>query len=249
MSAPVLRPQGDRGDALTVDEYVARLGLWERAGARGRIVAGMIGSADGRATVEGRAGGLSDPVDRALLRAMRAPVDAMLVGAGTLVAEGYANLLDARHREQRAAHGMPEAPVMATISRGLSPALAEVPLFSERGQRIVVFTESEHDLPGHGADVALERFAPGDLTVAGCVERLSARGARTILSEGGPTLLHELARAGLLGELVLTIAAMLVSGDGRSVVHGPVFDPPLALSLQDVARAGDYLFLRYTPRP
>ncbi len=246
-----LQPLRAQGDALTIDAFVERLALWDGAahsGERPRVLAGMVGSADGRATVEGRAGGLSNPVDRALLRALRAPVDAMLVGAGTLIAEGYADLVDAPHRELRVARGLPATPLMATISRGLAPALARVPLFGEAGQRIVVFTESEDELPGCGADVVLERFAPGQLTARGCLQRLRASGGvRTVLSEGGPTLLHELVRERLLDELILTIASLLVAGDGRSVVHGPVFEPPVALRLDDVARAEDYLFLRYVP--
>jgi riboflavin biosynthesis pyrimidine reductase len=245
-----LQPLAADAAPLAVDAFVEGLGLWEArlgAGGRPRVVAGMVGSADGRATVEGRAGGLSNPADRALLRALRAPVDAMLVGAGTLTAERYANLLDARQREQRRARGLEATPLLATISRGLAPALAQVPLFQEPGQRLIVFTESTSDLPACTADVALERFAPGGLTARGCLERLHARGVRTVLSEGGPTLLHELARERLLDELILTVAPLLVGGDGRSVVHGPVFDPPLALRLDGLARAQDHLFLRYTP--
>ncbi len=246
-----LQPLGADGDALTIDAFVDRLGLRDGAppsGERPRVLAGMVGSADGRATVDGRAGGLSNPVDRALLRALRAQVDAMLVGAGTLIAEGYANLVDTAERDLRMARGLAATPLLATISRGLAPALADVPLLGEAGQRIVVFTESEDDLPGCGADVVLERFAPGELTARGCLQRLrSSGGVRTVLSEGGPTLLHELVRERLLDELILTIAALLVAGDGRSVLHGPVLDPPVALHLDDIARAGDYLFLRYRP--
>ena len=245
-----LQPLRAHGGALTTDAFVDRLGLWEgtpHSAERPRVLAGMVGSADGRATVEGRAGGLSTPVDRALLRAMRAPVDAMLVGAGTLIAEGYAELVDAGQREQRIARGLPATPLMATISRGLAPALTQVPLFGEAGQRIVVFTESHEELPACGADVVLERFDPGALTARSCLQRLRASGVRTLLSEGGPTLLHELVRERLLDELILTIASLLVAGDGRSVLHGPVFEPPVALRLDDVARAEDYLFLRYLP--
>ncbi|HEY5144658.1 MAG TPA: dihydrofolate reductase family protein [Solirubrobacteraceae bacterium] len=245
-----LQPLQAGDEALTLEAFVERLGLWEGAAhsdERPRVLAGMVGSADGRATVEGRAGGLSNAVDRGLLRALRAPVDAMLVGAGTLIAEGYANLVDAGQRELRVARGLPATPLLATISRGLTPALAQIPLFGETGQRIVVFTESHEQFPSCDADVVLERFHPGELTARGCLRRLRASGVRTVLSEGGPTLLHELVRERLLDELILTIAALLVAGDGRSVLHGPVFDPPVALRLDDIARAEDYLFLRYVP--
>lgn len=251
MSAP-LQPLGAAGPPESVDAFVRRMGLWDppAAGDGGgvRLIVGMIGSTDGHATVEGRAGGLSDAVDRQLLRTMRAPVDAMLVGAGTLIGEGYVNLMDAQHRAARIERGMPPAPLLATISRRLDPRLAQVPLFAEAGQRILVLTESDAAVAGRGADVEVERFAPGTLTARACLQRLKARGADTVLSEGGPTLLHELLRERLVDELVLTLSPKVVAGDGLSVVNGAVFDPPLELRLQDVSRAGDLLVLRYVPQ-
>src|SRR5512133_1228594 len=73
---------------------------------RPRVAAAMIASADGRATVAGTSVGLGHPADRALLRELRTAVDAILVGTGTLRAEGYAHLLDDDQRERRAAAGL-----------------------------------------------------------------------------------------------------------------------------------------------
>ncbi len=250
MSAP-LQPLGPSGPPQSVDAFVERMGLWEPPAGddpeRVRLIVGMIGSTDGHATVHGRAGGLSNSVDRLLLRTMRAPVDAMLVGAGTLIGEGYANLMDPPHRAARVARGLPPAPLLATISRRLDPKLEQIPLFAEAGQRILVLTESDAPVTGRGADVEVERFAPGTLTARACLERLKARGAGTVLSEGGPTLLHELLRERLVDQLVLTLSPLVVAGDGLSVVNGAVFDPPLELRLQDVTRADDLLVLRYVP--
>ena len=102
---------------------------------RPRVAAAMIASADGRATVSGTSVGLGHPADRALLRELRTAVDAILVGTGTLRAEGYAHLLDDDQRERRIARGLDPEPIVATIARrGDVPV--EVPLFREPGARI-----------------------------------------------------------------------------------------------------------------
>ena len=122
---------------LPAAQLVEELGLWDAqpVGERPRVVAAMIGSADGRATIDGRAGGLGSPADRAVLRALRAPADVLLVGPGTLIAERYASLLDPEQRELRVARGRSEQPALATISRSLDPRLADVPLLGESRRR------------------------------------------------------------------------------------------------------------------
>ncbi|MFC7493262.1 MULTISPECIES: dihydrofolate reductase family protein [unclassified Nocardioides] len=55
------------------------------------------------------------------------------------------------------------------------------------------------------------------------------RGWRTILCEGGPSLLRGLLSAGVVDELCTTIVPRLVAGDGPRIVAGPPVDVPLRL--------------------
>ena len=48
----------------------------------------FVASADGAATVAGLSGGLASPGDRALFQTLRSLADVILVGAGTVRAEG-----------------------------------------------------------------------------------------------------------------------------------------------------------------
>lgn len=236
--------------SLAASAFVERLGLWEDPGRGGRprVVAAMIASADGRATVAGRAGGLGSPADRAVLRELRTAAGALLVGSGTLIAERYATILDPPQQARRVGRGLEPRPLMATISRGLDPRLAAVPLLGEPGQRIHVYTESPGEASSRGAQVVTHRLPPGTLSARACLRHLFAEfGVRVVAAEGGPTLLRELVAERLLDDLVLTVAPLLVAGEGLSVLHGPVFDPPVPLRLQDVLRAEDHLFLRYVP--
>jgi riboflavin biosynthesis pyrimidine reductase len=249
MADPELARLDPAGPATTAAAYCRELGLWDDPGSgrRPRVVAAMVGSADGRATVHGSASGLGSPADRSMLRELRTAADALLVGPSTLIAERYATVLDAHQRERRTARGRAPEPLVATISRRLDPRLADVPLLAEPQTRMLVLTESEAPLASAGADLEVARFAPGALTGRAALEHLAGAGARVVLTEGGPSLLHALIAEGLVDDLVLTLAPALVAGEGRSVLHGPVFDPPVALRLADVLRGEDHLFLRYVP--
>ncbi len=246
MSDDGLRPLADTSTAWSARKVVRALGLRDHDGDRPRVVAAMIASADGRVAVQGRSVGLGHPADRALLRELRTAVDAILVGTSTLRAERYANLLDDDQRAHRAAAGLEPEPVVATISRRLDLP-ADIPLLSEPTARVQVYTEAEGEVPSQGAWVAVQRFEPGELTVPAVLEHLrTERGARTVLCEGGPTLLRELVAADCVDDLMLTLAPMLVAGNAPTPLRGVPLDPPVGLALRDIHRAGDHLFLRYT---
>jgi riboflavin biosynthesis pyrimidine reductase len=204
----------------------------------------MVAAVDGRAAVNGRSVALGHPADRALLRALRASVDAVLVGTPTLAAERYANLLDDDARAARVAAGRPAHPTMVTVSRRLTLPV-EVPLFSEAGVAILAYTESEAAAPAVGADLEVVRCAPGALTLPAVLADLGARGVRSVLCEGGPTLLRALVAAGGLDDLLLTVAPLVVAGDGPSILEGDALAEPVALELREVHRAGEHLFLHY----
>lgn len=232
-------------------ELIGRLNFGQSDGEQGRprVIAAMIGSADGRAAVEGRAGGLGSPADRAVLRELRCSADAILVGPATLIDERYSSLLDSDHRERRIAAGLPAEPIAVTVSRRFNPKLAELELFAQQGQRIVLYTESDQPIEARGAELAVARSAVGELTLAGCLEDLRANyGVRSLLSEGGPTLLRALAADRLVDDFIFTVAPLLVAGSAPTLLTGEPFEPPLGLELGNVWRSDSFLFLHYTRR-
>jgi riboflavin biosynthesis pyrimidine reductase len=244
-----LRPLADTSTGWSARKVVRALGLREPAEAtraRPRVVAVMIASTDGRTAVQGRSVGLGHPADRALLRELRAAVDAILVGTGTLRAERYANLLDEDQRAQRVAAGLDAEPIVATISRRLDLP-PDIPLLAEPTARVQVYTRAEGEVPSQGAWVAVHRLPDDQPTMPAILEHLRAeRGARAILCEGGPTLMRELVAADCVDDLLLTIAPMLVAGDAPTMLNGPALDPPTGLALRSIHRADDHLFLHYT---
>ena len=244
---PLLPGAAPRAAAAVVRDLGLRDEAALPADGRPRVVGIMIASADGRAAVGGRSGPLGHPSDRDLLRAVREEVDAVLVGPGTLRAEGYANLLDPDQRARRVAAGRPALSEVATISRSLDVP-TEVGLFAEPEATVRVYTARAGAVPSRGATVHVH--ALGDPSPRAVLRHLRAEaGARAVACEGGPTLLRALVADGCLDDLLLTLAPLLVAGDEVRPLEGPELAPPAALALEQVLRAGDHLMLHYRRRP
>jgi riboflavin biosynthesis pyrimidine reductase len=222
------------GDGIeaTAAELVAELDLAALAPAdRPAVVLNMIASLDGRVTVEGRTGPLANRADFEMFHALRGAADAVLVGAGTVRAEGYGPM------EQLA--------VVASASLDLSPELG---LLRAPGNRVVIVTPSEGELPGScAAEVTYVRAA--DLGTA--LKRLrSEHGVRSVVCEGGPHLNAALLPAGLIDELHLVLSPMVVGGArSLTLLESPPIDPPLAGRLVWLLESGGYVFARYRLDP
>jgi riboflavin biosynthesis pyrimidine reductase len=190
------------------------------------LLLNMIATADGRATIAGRTGPIANRADYELFHALRARVDAVMVGAETVRVEGYG----------------PMDPMAVLVTRS-GDVPAGTGLLAAPGNRVVVLTPSTSaTLPATAADVRYVRAPLGE-----GVRRLRTElGVRSILCEGGPRLLAELVRGGLADELHLVIAPKLAGGiDPLTVLTGETLDPPVDLELLSLHESGGYLFLRY----
>jgi riboflavin biosynthesis pyrimidine reductase len=88
------------------------------------------------------------------------------------------------------------------------------------------------------------------VTVAGAPpDALGGRGHRAVLAEGGPTLNAQLAGAGLLDELCLSLSPRPVGGDAKRILDGLPVPGPASLRLCSVCEQDGFLFLRYRPGP
>lgn len=227
MTAARFAPLVGLDGVQTAAELAGRLDLASLApDDRPAVVLNMIASLDGRVTVEGRTAPLANRADNEMFHALRGAADAVLVGAGTVRAEGYGPM------EQLA--------VVVSASLDLSPELG---LLRAPGNRVVVVTPSDRELAPCAAAVSYLRCA--DLGDA--LRRLrSDHGARSVVCEGGPRLNAALLPAGLVDELHLVISPQLVGGlQPLTLVESPPIDPPLAARLVWLLESGGYLFARY----
>ena len=212
--------------------------------------ANMVSSADGAGFLEGRTAGLSSPADLQLFGLLRALADVVLVGAGTVRTEQYK---PARRRAALAPlrAGRTATPPIALVSRSLALDL-ETPLFTDAppDARTIVITcaASPADRRAAVARVA-DLIVVGDLIVdlGDAVAALRDRGLGRVLCEGGPHLLGELAAAGLLDELCLTISPLLAGPGPFRITAGAPF-PARPMTLAHVVEADDFLFCRYVAR-
>ena len=211
--------------------------------------ANMIASADGAATIDGRAGCLGNSTDQQLLGLLRGLADVVIAGAGTVTAEGYGpGRVRAEYQDIRAAAGQLPAPTMVVVSKRLQLDFESKYFVQAAQQPIVVTCATAPEDRLLAARKVAEVVIAGDIAVSPAlmVAALGGLGHRRLLCEGGPTLLGTVAADGVLDELCLTIAPMLVGGPSRRVLEAPPLDPAPKLALTQLLQDDDdLLYARY----
>lgn len=210
----------------------------------------MVSTADGRITIGGESGPIGNQHDRRLFHELRAQVDAVMVGAGTVRNERYGRIVrDPERREQRADAGLEPDPLAVICSARLALDPEEIPLLQDPDSRVLVMTASDGELDGARATVEYFRTqkdaAAGVMPLTAALRNLRERGVETVLCEGGPVLNATLIAEGLVDELWLVVASKLSAGVGPTSVSGPELDPPVGMELVSVLEGGGDVFLRY----
>ena len=234
-------------------ELYRGIALGEQSG-RPKVVANMVVSVDGRAIVDGGAKLLGGPLDRQIMRRLRAAVDCVLVGAATLRAEGYDARVGPEESAERMARGESAQPIAAVVTAsGDLPARRG--FFRVPDQRRLVLTsdlararnQERFDALSGLAELVVLPAGAERLEVEQVLDALYRRFAvRRLLVEGGPTLVGELLAANVLDELFLTISPLVVGGEARPVIAtGSPLVPPRELRLVSASRQANFLFLRY----
>jgi len=219
----------------------------------GRYVrANMVSSVDGAATLEGRVGTLTGPADQQLLELLRALCDVLVVGAGTVRAEGYGPLTvpdDLKPLRERM--GQSAAPRLVVPTRSLDLDLSSSAFTRAEEPPLVVTTRQADPERVRAARHVAEVVVLGDEAVdlEATLDLLTDRGAERVLCEGGPGVLADLFAHDLVDELCLALAPVVAGGSGTRITAGPALPAPLPLHLAQVAEHEDFLFLRYTRAP
>jgi len=248
MSAVISVPGSPEGlsDAQLLDAYA-----WDEGQPRtDRPVFrfNFVASADGAAAVDGRSGGLGDDADHRVFELLRRTCGTVLVGAGTVRAEGYAGrLIDTASLAWRAANGLTAHPGLAIVS-GTLDLDPRGPLFTQTPVRPLILTTA---IAPPERRAALEKVA--DVAVAGArtvepeqaARVLAERGFHRVLCEGGPHLFGTFQAAGLVDGLCLTLSPLMSAGTATRITAGTPELTPRRMELAHVLRSGDTLLLRY----
>ncbi len=204
----------------TLKDQLATLDFTEHAHAdRPYAVTNFALTLDGRATISGRSGAIGSDTDTAVLVGLRLTVDAVMIGAGTMRAEGYGRpVADPAKRQRREAAGLAADPLMIII--GSLDLPWDAPLFTEGEGSVLLITHDDAEPPETATQVEVERHE-GHVDLVAAMRRLRAeRGVRALLCEGGPHLHAQLIEAGLVDELFVTHAPKLAGGEGPGLVAG-----------------------------
>ena len=193
----------------------------------------MIASIDGATAVAGVSGGLGGPADQALFAVLRSQADVVLVAAATVRAEHYGPLAVPVAVLSRSCRLDWDSPFFtAAVTPPIVVTVAEAPALERK---------KAADL----ADVIVAGERDVDLMVA--LGALAERGYARVLAEGGPTLNGQLAAAGLLDELCLTVSPLLAGGDAKRILTGPVLPSGSGWQIRSLCEQDGFLFLRYRP--
>lgn len=226
-------PESDAAGTLTVLQSAREVTNGDLAGLYGYpdgagtwLRANFIASVDGGATADGKSGALGGPGDRSLFHLLRELADVIVVGAGTVRAEGYKGAhLGVAARQQRQARGQAEIPPLAVVT-GSGRLDRDLGVFTQTEVRPLVMTSraavdaARRHLTDLGDVVDCSATDPHAVDPAALLAALRDRGLRRVLTEGGPTLLGAFVDAELLDELCLTVAPFVVGGSAPRIAAG-----------------------------
>ncbi|MEU9990727.1 dihydrofolate reductase family protein [Streptomyces sp. NPDC048045] len=192
---------------------------------------------------------LSSPADFDRVDEVRASVDAILIGAGTIRADNPRLLVNApERRAARTADGRPAYPLKVTVTAtgDLDPAAN---FWHTGGEKLVYSTDKGAERAtralGRSADVV--PLGPG-LDWRALLEHLhDVRGVRRLMVEGGGTVHTQLLQQGLADELQLVLAPLFVGDPAAPRLFGPGAYQGGRLRLTETRRIEDVVLMRYEP--
>jgi diaminohydroxyphosphoribosylaminopyrimidine deaminase/5-amino-6-(5-phosphoribosylamino)uracil reductase len=218
------------------------------------VIAKYAMSLDGRiATAAGHSRWITAEAARAHLHRLRAAVDAILVGAGTVVADDP--LLTARPPRDEPA---PHQPLRVVLdSAGRLPPTARLFDPALPGRTLVATTERmpadrRSALRDRGVDLLLLPVGPDGVSLPALLDALGERGVTSLLVEGGGRVHGAFFAGGLVHKILAYVAPVIIGG---AAAPGPVggggaatMDAALRLVAPRVEPLGpDLLVTAYVP--
>lgn len=166
---------------------------------------------DGRsAAADGSSRWITSPESRSDVHRLRAEADAVLVGGGTLRA-------DDPHLAVRGIEGATQPLRVALDTRaGLRPTAR---ILDDAAPTLLVVAEHADTRHLPGADLLRLPLHDGRLPIRPLLEQLYARGVRSLLLEGGPTLAGAFIAAGAVDRVIGYLAPALL-GAGPAALAG-----------------------------
>jgi len=183
---------------------------------RPHVTVNLAMSADGKiSSIERRQVKISGKKDFDRVDDLKARSDAIMVGIGTVLADDPSlSVKSPERREQRLISGVEEHPVRIVVdSQARTPVSADI-LHKGNGKRIIAVSEkapqSRVNELSHFAEIIVAGKDTVDLILL--LPRLYESGVRTLMVEGGGTLIWSLFRDGLVDEFITYVGNMIIGG-------------------------------------
>jgi 2,5-diamino-6-(ribosylamino)-4(3H)-pyrimidinone 5'-phosphate reductase len=214
-------------------------------------------SADGKlSTKERRQVKISGNADFSRVDKLKAGSDAIMVGIGTVIADDPSLTVKSDELKQaRVFRGLEENPVRVVVdSRGRIPVNAAV-LSRGPGKRVIGCAEGINPgtlsvLNSHATVIITGKQ---EVDLKGLLSRLYEMGIRTLMVEGGGTLLWSMFELGLVDEMFQYIGNMVIGGrDSPTPADGAGYcsaDPFARMDLLDCIRIDEGVLLHWRMRP
>lgn len=218
------------------------------------VMINMVSSLDGGTSEAGISSKIGSGSDRRVMDTLRASVDAVMVGAGTLRAEKYSVLTPQYLSKARVSRSQSDQPwLVVPTTTGDIP---EDNLLGSLPETTILIVPEDSPIERHDLANRIVRTpnTPSDerSSMTRSLKLLRELfGIQSLLVEGGPTLNHQLFEANLVNELFLTLAPTLLgvhSGETSSILNGPPLNTPKDAKLRAVHVIRDELLLRYEIR-
>ncbi|HEV2440005.1 MAG TPA: dihydrofolate reductase family protein [bacterium] len=206
---------------VLLDDFYARLDVPPGRDGLPGLIANMVMTQNGEATIDGKAAPIGTPVDRFILGRLRTSADALLYGAGTLLAEDVTAAVPEAEAARRVAAGRGPRLLVALLATDLAwgDDLLARRFFTDTGFDRLIITgpratpEHVRRIEAFGVEVArVDEDRDGRPTACAALRALGVRGARLVLTEGGPRVLASLLRERLVVDYFLTTSP-LATGD------------------------------------
>lgn len=181
---------------------------------------------------------LSNDLDKKRVHEMRSNVDAIMVGINTVLNDNPK--LTAHYSEKK------KNPIRIVVdSDARTPLDANVMNVSEARTIIAVSQKASEiklrDLQKNGAEIIKAGLSEVDLNLL--IDKLKRQGIKTILLEGGGTLNHAMLSLGLVDEIFITIAPIIL-GSGINLVNGHL-EKEIPLKLEGIIQLNEQVVFHY----
>jgi 2,5-diamino-6-(ribosylamino)-4(3H)-pyrimidinone 5'-phosphate reductase len=207
------------------------------------VVINAAMSVDGKiAFADARPAKLSNAEDVARVHRLRAEADAILVGVGTILKDDPKLTVKSEPAPGR-------QPLRIVLdSAGKTPHHAHV---LDGSAETLIATSK--DCTREFATAQVFRAGKDEVDLVAFLDHLSQRGVKTLLVEGGSTVIWSFLRQRLADQLTVFVASLALGGHAApTLVGGPgvrALPEAFRLTLETAERLGDGLLLTYTVVP